>query len=149
MSTVIIPLASQHRSEWEALTREYNAFYKADKSSEDYAHAWTRLTSDPSVHGLVASSDGRLTGLAHFLFHKSTWAPAVCYLQDLYTSPENRNKGIASALIAAVAEVARSEGATRFYWLTRESNVPARALYDKVARYNGFIRYEYPLATEA
>jgi hypothetical protein len=33
----------------------------------------------------------------------------------------------------------------RFYWHTQESNTRARVLYDKVARFTGFIRYAYPL----
>ena len=30
-------------------------------------------------------------------------------------------------------------------WHTQESNARARVLYDKVARFTGFIRYVYPL----
>jgi hypothetical protein len=41
--------------------------------------------------------------------------------------------------------MARQRGASRLYWLTREDNARARLLYDKVARFNGFIRYEFPL----
>ncbi|MBV8915705.1 MAG: GNAT family N-acetyltransferase, partial [Acetobacteraceae bacterium] len=55
-------------------------------------------------------------------------------------------KGAGRSLIAAVAERARAEGSTRLYWLTQEQNATARALYDKVAKHSGFIRYEYPLA---
>ena len=31
------------------------------------------------------------------------------------------------------------------YWHTQESNARARVLYDKVARFTGFIRYAYRL----
>jgi GNAT superfamily N-acetyltransferase len=149
MSVVISSLVSSDRNEWEALTREYNAFYKADKSPEDYELAWTRLITEDAVHGITARANDRLVGIAHFLFHTSTWATTVCYLQDLYISPSARGNGIARTLIAAVADRAKISGATRFYWLTRENNSVARVLYEKVAKYNGFIRYEYPLATEA
>jgi hypothetical protein len=44
-----------------------------------------------------------------------------------------------------VATAARERGADRFYWHTQESNTRARVLYDKVARFTGFIRYVYPL----
>lgn len=88
-------------------------------------------------------------GIAHYLFHTSTWAATVCYLQDLYTLPSARSNGVARALITAVAERARVAGANRFYWLTRENNSVARVLYEKVAKHNGFIRYEYPLASDA
>ena len=33
----------------------------------------------------------------------------------------------------------------RLYWLTQEDNTTARLLYDKVARFGGFIRYEHNL----
>jgi hypothetical protein len=44
-----------------------------------------------------------------------------------------------------VAAAARERGADRFYWHTQESNARARVLYDKVARFTGFIRYAYRL----
>ena len=32
------------------------------------------------------------------------------------------------------------------YWLTQDNNTTARTLYDKVAVYKGFIRYDYPMS---
>ncbi len=145
MTVVVSSLVSSNRAEWEALAYEYNAFYKADKTPEDYEAAWTRLMSDTDVHGLVATHDGKIVGFAHFLFHASTWARTVCYLQDLYTSPCARGQGVARALIDEVGRRARAAGAARFYWLTRENNAVARVLYEKVGQYNGFIRYDGPL----
>ena len=82
----------------------------------------------------------------HYLFHTGTWARDACYLQDLYTDPAARGQGVARALIEAVAQAARQRGATRLYWLTQDHNSTARALYDKVAAFKGFIRYDYPLS---
>ena len=42
-------------------------------------------------------------------------------------------------------DAARDRGATRYYWHTQADNATARALYDQVARFTGFIRYQYPL----
>ncbi len=97
------------------------------------------------VHGLGASLDGQLVGIAHYLFHGSVWADTSCYLQDLFTDPKVRRSGIASALIHEVAVRARARGASRYYWLTKETNTAARALYDRVATHLGFIRYDFPL----
>ena len=58
---------------------------------------------------------------------------------------EARGRGAARALIEAVAAAARAGGAARYYWTTQDHNAVARALYDRVARFNGFIRYDYPL----
>jgi ribosomal protein S18 acetylase RimI-like enzyme len=69
----------------------------------------------------------------------------VCYLQDLFTDETARGRGVARALIEAVADDSRKQRATRLYWLTQDNNTQARALYDKVARHQGFIRYDYAL----
>jgi GNAT superfamily N-acetyltransferase len=71
--------------------------------------------------------------------------PKVCYLGDLFTAHEARGKGVARALIEAVAQQARERGAARYYWLTQEHNAVARVLYNKVGKYVGFIRYDFAL----
>ena len=86
-----------------------------------------------------------MVGIAHYLFHVTSWGGEICYLQDLFTAPEARGRGVATALIEAVAAAARTRGAERFYWMTKEGNRQARALYDRIARFKGFIRYDYPL----
>lgn len=151
--TVGLPLvaalqADQH-AEWLVLARGYKAFYKTPTSDAEFERAWQRLLAGDGIAGLGATLDGRLVGLAHYLFHASTWAPRVCYLQDLFTAPEARGHGVARALIDAVAAQARAAGATRFYWLTQENNAVARVLYERVGRYNGFIRYDHALQEPA
>ena len=149
MSIDIHPLAPQHRSGWQPLAQAYKAFYRTPTTDQEYDQAWRRLMAAQDVRGLGASIDGRLVGIAHFLHHGSTWADRVCYLQDLYTVPEARGQGVGRALIGAVAAQARAAGAARYYWLTQEGNAVARMLYDKVAQYNGFIRYDFPLHSDA
>jgi GNAT superfamily N-acetyltransferase len=139
------PLTGADRERWEVLARGYKAFYRTPTSDAEFAEAWRRLRAEDGVFALGARLDGRLAGIAHYLFHTTVWAPKACYLQDLFTDPDVRGKGVARALIEAVAAQAREADAARYYWNTQDHNATARALYDKVARFNGFIRYEYPL----
>ena len=111
----------------------------------DYSAAWQRLLHDPRFVGLGAWRGGVLVGVVHALFHASTWADEVCYLQDLFVTEAARGSGAGSALIDAVATVSRQRGAARLYWLTHHDNTAARALYDRVAVNRGFIRYDLPL----
>jgi len=141
----ISTLSPGDRYDWEVLARGYREFYRTPTSDAEFDAAWERILAAKDIRGLCARLDGRLVGIAHCLFHASTWASSVCYLQDLFTHPDARGKGVARALVAEVAAVARRSGASRYYWLTQEHNAVARALYDKVARYKGFIRYDYPL----
>ena len=143
----IAPLTSADFTDWKELTRGYKTFYQTPTSEEEYQAAWERILTQEGTCGLGAKIDGKLIGIAHYLFHLSVWTPKVCYLQDLFTAPEARGKGVARALIEEVAKIASAQGATRFYWLTQDHNQAARGLYDKVAKHNGFIRYDFPLKT--
>jgi GNAT superfamily N-acetyltransferase len=147
MSLEIRPIEPTDRAAWEPLWNGYNAFYGREGATalapEITEVLWQRLY-DPAepVFALVAVLDGRLAGLAHFLFHRSTTRiEPVCYLQDLFTSAESRGRGVGRALIESVHAQARDAGAKRVYWQTRADNATARRLYDQVARHLGFIVY--------
>lgn len=145
MSVDVRPLRDGDRAAWEPLARGYKHFYQAPTSDEAFEAAWRRIVRGDGVRGLGAWERGEMVGIAHYLFHANAWDPLVCYLQDLFTAPQARRRGVGRALIAAVADDARRRGATRYYWLTQDNNQAARALYDKVAQYKGFIRYDFPL----
>ena len=145
MTIRLAPLSASDHTGWLDLARAYKAFYKTEVNEAGYERAWKRLLAGDRIHGLGATLDGRLVGITHYLFHTSIWADKVCYLQDLFVEQEIRGRGVARALIDAVAKAAREQGAERMYWLTQDHNATARALYDRVAKYNNFIRYDYPL----
>jgi len=151
---VVGPLKPEDRPAWEELARGYKAFYRTPTADGQYETVWQQLRDEGSGFcGLGAyigdapggDPAGALVGIAHYLFHPQMWYGDACYLQDLFVAGAARGRGAARALIEQVAEMARSRGATRLYWTTQEDNARARLLYDKVARFNGFIRYDYPL----
>ncbi len=136
------------QSQWLALWQAYQVFYQAEIPTETTSMTWERLL-DPreTMYALVLEENGRLVGLVHYLWHRSTWTTGnYCYLQDLFVTPEQRNKGAGKLLIEAVYAKAAEQQCSRVYWLTQEHNHPARALYDQVAQYSGFIQYRKNLA---
>ncbi|AVV45600.1 GNAT family N-acetyltransferase [Streptomyces sp. ID05-04B] len=139
-------LGPEDRDAWEALARGYKTFYRTEVTDAVYEATWRRLRDGTEVHAVVARLEGDLVGIAHYLFHSTAWMADSCYLQDLYVDEAARGRGVARALIERVAGAARARGASRLYWTTQEDNATARALYDKVAGFNGFVRYDYPLA---
>jgi GNAT superfamily N-acetyltransferase len=156
MSRVDAPLAirfvtAEDFAAWKPLWDGYNAFYGRSGETalpENFTRiAWSRfLDAAEPMHALVAERDGKLLGLAHYLFHRSTTHPAnSCYLQDLFTVPESRGLGVGRALIEAVYAKAREAGAARVYWQTHETNATAMLLYDKLAEKSGFLVYRKPL----
>jgi GNAT superfamily N-acetyltransferase len=139
-------LAAGDRAAWEELFAGYHAFYgRPHWPQENYDEAWRRFEQDEQIHARGARVDGRIVGIVHFLVHASTTSADVCYLQDLFTAPEARGKGVARALIAEVERWAREQGCARVYWLTQSSNETARRLYDQVAVNRGFIQYAIQL----
>ena len=138
----------EDRAAWEALWRVYLAFYETELAPEALAHAFDRVVAgDGTVAGRIAWDGGRAVGLVHWLFHAHLWRPeGVCYLQDLYTVPDKRGRGVGRALIEAVYAAADARGAPRVYWLTQSGNRAGRALYDRVGRRTDFIRYDRPAA---
>jgi len=148
---IIRPIKIFDYDRWAPLWEGYNAFYgRAGETALAPAISkmtWTRFfDSKEPVHALVAESDGKLVGLAHYLFHRSTTSvEPVCYLQDLFTAENARGKGVGKALIYAVHTEAKLAGASRLYWQTHETNNTAMRLYDKVAEKSGFIVYRKPI----
>ena len=150
----IRPLRPSDHDRWAVLWDGYNTFYgRFGATALDPEITRTTLARffDPAepVHALVAEAGERLVGLTHYLFHRSTTAiPMTCYLQDLFTDEAERGRGVGRALIEAVYTAAARAGSPRVYWQTHETNLVARALYDRLAERSGFIVYARSISAD-
>jgi GNAT superfamily N-acetyltransferase len=148
---LVRPVVRADYDQWLPLWDGYNAFYDRHGATAldpaITATTWERFFNEGEpVHALVAELGGRLVGLTHYLFHRSTTAIApICYLQDLFTSEAARGHGVGRALIEGVYARARAAGASRVYWQTHETNATAMRLYDGVAERSGFVVYRKPI----
>lgn len=144
----IRPVEQADLAAWMPLWDGYNAFYgRAGPSALSPAITtvtWRRFfDANEPVFALVAESAGRLVGLTHYLYHRSTTRiEPTCYLQDLFTAAEVRGQGVGRSLVLGVYAAARDAGIHEVYWQTHETNAAGRLLYDKVAKYAGYIVYE-------
>jgi GNAT superfamily N-acetyltransferase len=111
--------------------------YDAAVTDEEAASATARLLGGHApARCLVAVStgafapEGRFLGVALFtpLFPGARFRD-VMYLKDLFVLPEARGRGIARALVAAVAQAAIDAGCERMEWITDRGNTLARGAY--------------------
>ena len=141
------PIRQEDRAQWTPLWLGYNAFYGREGATalpqQITDVTWSRFFNPVEpVFAAVAEHEGRIVGLVHYLFHRSTTRiEPICYLQDLFTEPTLRGKGVGRALIQFVYEQAQLANSSRVYWQTQTTNAAGRMLYDKVAGHMGFIVY--------
>ena len=109
------------------------------------SHLRTALFGDaPTVQGHIAEEDGKAAAGALWFRNFSTWdGVAGIYLEDLFVRPQFRRRGLARAMLAALARECVENGYTRLSWAVLDWNVNAIALYDAVGGHqmNEWITY--------
>ena len=137
-------LVNADYEEWRGLWLSYLNFYETSLADEVINETFHRFIDDHQTkqNALVVEDEIGLVGLVHYIFHPNNWKiEEVCYLQDLFVTPQKRGQKIGQMLIESVYEEANNFGAPSVYWLTQEFNRPARKLYDKIADLTPFIKY--------
>lgn len=84
------------------------------------------------VAAVGAAASGTLLGFTQLYpsFSSTRMAP-IFILNDLFVAPDARQQGIASALLRAAADFARTQGALRLTLSTAHDNLTAQALYER------------------
>jgi GNAT superfamily N-acetyltransferase len=127
---------------WRRLWSAYNAFYNADIPNTVTQQTWRRILDPHSaIFARLAEDHGEVIGFSVSVLHEGTWTTEpICYLEDLFVDPRSRRKGAGRLLIQDLVDRARARHWSRLYWHTRIDN-PARALFDKFATADDFVRY--------
>lgn len=145
MRLAIKPIHAEDHAVWRDLWTGYLEFYESSVSEAVYQSTFARLLSDGEYEpsGLIAWDGKTAIGLVHYMYQRHCWrVENVCYLQDLFATPQARGKGAGRALIEAVYRQADLDGCPTVYWNTAEDNHTARKLYDRIANKTEFIKYQ-------
>jgi len=121
-----------------AMERHYDT---AVTDEEATAAAARLLGGNAPARCLVAvraTGDGPFLGIALFapLFPGARFRD-VMMLKDLFVQPPARGKGVARALVAAVAQAAIDAGCERLDWMADRGNALARAAYKAMGAAEG------------
>lgn len=145
MSVHVRTVAAHDEAEWSALYAGYRAFYELPEDRDVVGRTWEWVsTGAHGIVGLVATDgDGVLIGLANLRrFARPSTATIGIYLDDLFTAPDARGRGVATALLREAAAIAAQEGASIVRWITASENERARRVYDEVARATPWVTYD-------
>jgi aminoglycoside 3-N-acetyltransferase I len=102
--------------------------------AEPPADVWfTEVLARDHVIALVATAEGRIVGgLVAYELDKLERARREIYIYDLAVAEPFRRRGVATALIGRLREIARSRGAWVIYVQADYGDDPAVALYEKL-----------------
>lgn len=141
---LIRPVAATDQDQWSEMYRQYRAFYRMEPDDAVVQRVWGWVT-DPEheVNSLVAVVGPTLVGLANSRqFARPSSGTIGLYLDDLFTAPAERGRGVGRALLAAVSELAAAQGLSVVRWITAKDNERARLLYDSVADGSRWVTYD-------
>ena len=118
------------------LMRQYQEFYNISNISDDRNREFFSQFDENGSAGclfIFRNDDGTAVAFATVYFTFVSSIPAkVGVMNDLYTIPDYRGKGIGNLLINHCLQFALSKGAARLQWLTAEDNEQAQMLYDSM-----------------
>lgn len=110
---------------------EYRQFY-GESSDRELARRFlqARMTKNESVIFLAEHSAGEVLGFCQLYPSFCSLAAAPIYvLYDLFTRPQDRQRGIASGLLGHIERYARDNGFVRLELSTARDNQAAQKLY--------------------
>ena len=144
------PLAHSDERQWRELFRGYRDFYLLEKDESVVSTTWAWLTNPAhECNALVAEADGHILGIAHYrAFPRPSTGTVGIWLDDLFTDPDARGRGVARALIERLTRIAGAEGRSVVRWITAKDNDQAQALYDQIAVRTNWVTYDAAPAAE-
>lgn len=132
---MIEPVSESNLEEVLPLIEQYQAFYKVKGiSTQKNREFFSQFgESNPLGCQFIFRESGKAVGFATVYFtFTSTIASKVAVLNDLYTSPDYRGKGIGKQLIEHCHRYAVQQGSARLQWVTAPDNEQAQKLYDSM-----------------
>jgi aminoglycoside 3-N-acetyltransferase I len=101
--------------------------------------------ANPAVIALVARDKDKIVGgLVAYELPKLEQARSELYIYDLAIAKAHRRKGVATALIAKVQDIAKTRGAWVVYVQADYGDEPAIALYSKLGIREDVMHFDIP-----
>ena len=141
---MIRKISIKDKDNWKKLYKGYADFYKSPINDIILDIVWSWLMDkNHEVKGIVYEIDGNLTALAHYrAMPRPLKGKYIGFLDDLYVDPAYRNQKIGQKLMNEIKVISRSEKWDLVRWITRQDNIKAKSLYDKISEKTNWNVYE-------
>ena len=132
------------KDQWKKLYRGYADFYKAEINDKILQTVWGWLNDNKhELQGIAYEVDNKIVALAHFRrMPRPLKGQDICFLDDLFVDPQHRGQKICEKLINRIREISKSRGWSLVRWITRDDNLRAKSLYDRISEKTNWDVYE-------
>ena len=120
MSLVIRSTLKSDMHEWIELLQEVAEFRP---KGEDCEAIWEMFSSQPHLTTIVAVADNRVVGYGSLLVEIKIRGGRMGHIEDIVSHSEYRMRGIGSAIVNALLNVARDKGCYKVALQSRSGNV--------------------------
>ena len=132
------------KDQWEKLYKGYADFYKVEMNDKILQTVWNWLhDKNHELNGLAYEVDGIIVALAHYRkMPRPLKGQDIGFLDDLFVDPKFRGKKIGEKIINELKNISKKRGWNLVRWITRNDNLRAKSLYDRVAEKTTWDLYE-------
>jgi len=132
------------KKEWEAMYRGYAGFYKVEMNDKILKTVWEWIHDKKhDVFGLAYEQNNKIIGIAHY---RKMPCPIrgkyIGFLDDLYVDPKHRRNGIGEKIIKELNTISSRNNWNLVRWITRDDNISAKSLYEKLSKKTNWEVYE-------
>ncbi len=144
LSVKIRSIKIEDKNNWKELFQMYADFYKVKISENILDIVWQWLhTSDHELQGIVGEINSKVVAFAHFRRMPSPLrGKDIGFLDDLYVHPDFRGQKIGEKLIKQLKKISKDKKWNLVRWITRDNNVRAKKVYDKISNKTNWDVYE-------
>ena len=141
---MIRQIKTEDRNDWKKLYKSYAEFYEVEMNDKLLQKVWSWLhDKNHEVEGLVYVVNENIVAFAHYRrMPRPLFGKDIGFLDDLFVDPDHRGKRIGEKIINELQKISKSRGWDLIRWTTRNNNIRAKSLYDRVAEKTSWDMYE-------
>ncbi|MGR6915445.1 GNAT family N-acetyltransferase [[Actinomadura] parvosata] len=139
MSISVVPVTPEQTEPLVELLEEMDRFYGATETDpievrrQEIQQAL--FTDPPAGYALLAWEGERAVGMASYSFlWPAEGLTRSLYLKELYVAEAAQHRGVGTALMNALFELAAKHGCSRVEWTTDTGNSGAQRFYEKLGQ---------------